>query len=137
MREVRTVTLEAKATSISSEMNSFGDLGDETAKSLPLCKAVSSPSFRYDESMYIVYVIQNSFTNEKYIGFTADLKKRLINHNAGGTKSTRKKLGTWKLIYAEAYRTESDARNRERRLKNHGSGKRELFKRLEGSLLDT
>ncbi len=87
--------------------------------------------------MYVVYVIQHTLTKEKYIGYTKDLAKRLINHNAGGTKSTSRKSGTWALIYAEAYREQTDAQSRERRLKNHGSGKRELFKRLEGSLLDT
>lgn len=35
------------------------------------------------------------------------------------------------------YRSEADARKRERRLKSHGSGKVELFKRLETSWLDT
>jgi hypothetical protein len=40
----------------------------------------------------------------------------------------------WRLIYYEAYLKESDARNRERRLKHHGSGIVELKKRLQGSL---
>ncbi len=87
--------------------------------------------------MYVVYVIQHTVSKEKYVGFTSNLQKRLIDHNSGGTKSTKRQKGSWALIYAEAYRSESDARDRERRLKNHGSGKRELFKRLQGSLLDT
>jgi len=87
--------------------------------------------------MYAVYVIQNNETKERYIGFTSDLKRRLIEHNSRSNTSTRRTPGTWALIYAEAYRSETDARNRERRLKAHGSAKQELFKRLTDSLLDT
>ncbi len=119
------------------EMNLPDDRKGETAKSLPLCKAVSSPSFRYDKSMYCVYLIQHESTKEIYIGITGDPKKRLIQHNSSNNKSTTRTSGQWKLVYAEAYRSKSDATLRERRLKNHGSGKHELIKRLRSSLLDT
>ncbi len=87
--------------------------------------------------MYIVYFIQNDFTLEKYFGVTTNLKKRIKTHNAGGKKATTRKNGTWVLIYAEAYRSKQDAYERERKLKVHGSGKIELIKRLQQSLLDT
>lgn len=87
--------------------------------------------------MYVVYLIQHDTTKERYVGYTNDLRRRLIEHNSSGNKSTHRKDGAWVLIYAEAYRSESDARTRERRLKSHGSGKNELFKRLDTSLLDT
>lgn len=86
--------------------------------------------------MYYVYVIQHNVTKDRYIGCTGDLQKRIIEHNAGSNISTRKRSGVWRLIYAEIYRTQYDARRRERRLKNHGSGKQELYKRLAGSWLD-
>jgi putative endonuclease len=85
--------------------------------------------------MWIVYVIQNSGTKELYFGFTSNLKRRLQEHNSGQNISTKRNNGTWILIYAEAYRNESDAFNREQRLKNHGSGKHELLKRLLNSKL--
>ena len=85
--------------------------------------------------MYVVYLIQNEEANKIYIGVTANLKRRLDEHNSGGNKYTTGK-GKWNLIYAEAYRSKEDAYLRERRLKNHGSGKIELFKRLKNSLLD-
>jgi putative endonuclease len=85
--------------------------------------------------MYIVYLIQNTFTKELYIGFTTDLKQRLRNHNSKGKKFTTRKNGSWILIYAEAYRSKNDALEREKRLKNHGSGKNELIKRLKESLI--
>ena len=84
--------------------------------------------------MFIVYLIQNDFTLEKYIGVTKNLKKRLDEHNQGGKKFTTRKNGRWILIYAEAYRSESDAILREKRLKHHASGKIELIKRLKNSL---
>ncbi len=87
--------------------------------------------------MYCVNIIQHESTEEIYIGLTSDLRRRLTEHNAGGKKSTTRKSGTWSIVYAEAYRSESDARLRERRLKNHCSGKQELLKRLRNSLLDT
>jgi len=86
--------------------------------------------------MYVVYLIQNTSTHEKYLGITNDLKKRLKAHNSGGKKYTTRLKGKWVLIYAEAFRSKEDAYNREKKLKNHGSGKIELIKRLEKSLLD-
>ena len=87
--------------------------------------------------MWVVYVIQNDFSKEIYIGITSNLEERLKTHNAKGKKFTTRKNSKWILIYAEAYRSKSDAFLRERRLKVHGSGKIELFKRLKDSLLDT
>ena len=87
--------------------------------------------------MWVVYVIQNTFSLEPYIGITENLAERLKTHNAKGKKFTTRKNGEWILIYAEAYRSKNDALAREKKLKHHGSGKIELFKRLEKSLLNT
>ncbi|OGN10240.1 MAG: hypothetical protein A3C64_02140 [Candidatus Yanofskybacteria bacterium RIFCSPHIGHO2_02_FULL_41_12] len=73
---------------------------------------------------------------EVYIGLTSNLKKKLETHNCGGKKFTTRKMGEWILTYAEAYRTKLDAVIREKRLKNHGNAKIELFKRINNSLLD-
>ena len=86
--------------------------------------------------MYILYLIQNDVTLEKYFGVTTDLKQRIKTHNANGSKFTTRKHGKWVLIYAEAYRSKDDAYAREKRIKSHGSGKIELIKRLSDSLLD-
>ena len=87
--------------------------------------------------MWVVYLIQNNVTFEKYIGVTHDLKQRLATHNNLGKKFTTRKTGRWVLIYAEAYRSRDDAYKREARLKRHGSAKVELFKRIERSLFET
>jgi putative endonuclease len=85
--------------------------------------------------MHAVYVIQNDVSKEIYVGYTTDLRARLTRHNARGRKFTTRNRGTWKYVFVELYRDEQDARDREKKLKNHGSGKHELLKRIRGSLL--
>jgi len=85
--------------------------------------------------MQIVYLIQNSHDKSIYIGKTSNLTKRLQQHNFNENNSTKRLRGRWILIYAEAYKDKKDANIREKRLKAHGSGKYELYKRLESSLL--
>ena len=85
---------------------------------------------------HYVYLLQHTSTKEKYLGSTSDLTKRLREHNARGKKATtRNSEGEWIIIYAEAFRHKQDALDRERQLKGHGAGKRELFKRLTHSLV--
>ena len=86
--------------------------------------------------MWILYLIQNTVSKERYFGITQNLKERLQTHNARGKKFTTRKDGIWVLVYAEAYRSKEDALLRERRLKVHGRGKLELIKRLKRSLID-
>ena len=76
--------------------------------------------------MYYVYLIQNRANKNLYYGYTADLRHRLEEHN---------KNGSWELIYYEAYRTENDARKRERKLKDYGQSRTHLKQRLSKSLL--
>ena len=85
--------------------------------------------------MYIVYVLEHSETHELYVGYTTDLKRRIREHNARGKKFTTRKSGQWILVYAEAYKGESDAREREGKLKIHGSAMVSLLKRLTKSRL--
>lgn len=87
--------------------------------------------------MFYVYLLQNNVSKEIYIGSTNDIKRRLIEHNRGGKKFTTRKEGIWKLIYTEIYKSTVDAKLRESKLKNHGSGKHELLKRLKNSLRET
>lgn len=85
---------------------------------------------------HYVYLIQHTGTKERYLGSTSDLTKRLREHNARGRKSTTRNIpGKWVYVYAEAFRSKQDALMREAQLKNHGAGKRELFKRLTHSLV--
>lgn len=84
--------------------------------------------------MFYVYLLKNTVTKEIYIGSTGDIKRRLMEHNGGGKKFTTRKEGAWELIYTEIYKSPTDAKLRESKLKHHGSGKHELLKRLKNSL---
>lgn len=86
--------------------------------------------------MYIVYVIEHSVTHQIYIGYTNDLKRRIVEHNSRSTKSTARKEGEWIVIYAEAYRNKQDAHDRESKLKSHGSAKHSLSKRIQRGRLN-
>ena len=86
--------------------------------------------------MFYVYIIQNSADKSIYVGYTADLRRRLREHREGFNRSTRRRRGNWELIYYEAFRSEEDARIRERRLKHHGKAFRELSRRLENSMVE-
>ena len=85
--------------------------------------------------MFCVYIIQHSETKEIYIGKTNNLKRRLIEHNAGQQSATRRKRGQWAIVYAEAYRNKKDSDERELKLKQHGSNKRWLLDRIKNSLI--
>ena len=81
--------------------------------------------------MYNVYVIQNE-VKKFYIGYTANLEKRLADHNAGSNLST--KNHKWELVYYEAYISEKYARNREQTLKKNRRMNAFLMKRIKESL---
>ena len=81
--------------------------------------------------MYCVYLIVNE-KGEKYIGYTSNLKQRLQQHNEGMNTSTSGQ--TWKLAYAEAYLSETDARKREATLKSHGQSVYHIYSRARESI---
>lgn len=79
--------------------------------------------------MYYVYVLKLENTKKNfYIGYTANLKRRIIEHGCGNTKTTKGKNP--KLIYYEAFESEILAKNREKGLKTSGSVYNALIKRL-------
>ena len=80
-------------------------------------------------------MLEHSVTYQLYVGYTTDLKRRIREHNARGKKFTTRNSGQWVLVYAEAYRDNHDARERETKLKIHGSAMYSLLKRLKQSRL--
>lgn len=77
--------------------------------------------------MYYVYVLKSLRNGRLYTGSTADIAKRLSEHNSGKSKYTRF-TGPFELVYTEEYKTRSEAYGRELFLKS-GKG-RELLKTL-------
>ena len=80
---------------------------------------------------YVLLNVEDDM-EEFYIGSTSDLKKRYRDHCAGRNKSTAGRK--WRLVYYEAYLTLKAARERERKLKNHGRTKQLLLERIRNSL---
>jgi len=79
--------------------------------------------------MFFVYVLWSDKLKKRYVGFTSDLLKRLSQHNQG--KSTFTKNGIpWLIIYSEEYKTETEARHREKFLKS-GAGRKFLDSQLK------
>jgi putative endonuclease len=78
------------------------------------------------------YVLRSQRDHQFYVGFTADLKQRLVEHNAGRVPSTSRRTPL-ELVYYEASRNQGDATSREKYLKSSW-GKRYLKGRLKNYL---
>jgi len=61
---------------------------------------------------FFVYILRSESSGRSYVGHTADLQKRLAEHNIGKSKATKGK-GPWRLIYQEEFETRSLAACRE------------------------
>ncbi|MDB5453158.1 MAG: nuclease family protein [Caulobacteraceae bacterium] len=71
--------------------------------------------------MFYVYLLASiADTDQRYIGFTTDLKRRINTHNGGASVHTRK-YKPWKLVTYLAFDNERRARQFEHYLKS-GSG---------------
>ncbi|QQS16009.1 MAG: GIY-YIG nuclease family protein [Candidatus Moraniibacteriota bacterium] len=79
--------------------------------------------------MYYTYILKSAKKPYRYIGSTENLRKRLLEHNQGKTKSIQH-LIPFALEYYEAYTTKKLARKRELELKKNSFKKRELFERI-------
>jgi len=72
--------------------------------------------------MAYLYILKNDKTDRLYIGSTNDLERRIKQHKAGYTRTT-KALKTFELVYKEEYNTIDQARKREKKLKSYKSKK--------------
>ena len=75
---------------------------------------------------YYVYMLKSKgYKPVTYVGYTKNLKQRLIQHNSGkGAKFTRGR--TWKLIYKENVKSKSKAISREYYIKKNRSLRTEI-----------
>jgi putative endonuclease len=78
--------------------------------------------------MFYVYVLRSKADSGLYIGYSSDLRKRLVQHKRGASVATSHR-GPWKRIYYEGYLEQADALGRERYLKS-GAGRRFLRTQL-------
>ncbi|MFA6350548.1 MAG: GIY-YIG nuclease family protein [Candidatus Omnitrophota bacterium] len=84
--------------------------------------------------MFYVYVLRSKKDNNCYIGSTVDLERRIKEHDAGLVFSTKSRLPL-ELVYYEAYKSESDARYREKNLKIRSRAYAQPKKRIKKSIL--
>jgi putative endonuclease len=66
---------------------------------------------------YYTYVLKSIKDGELYIGYTADLKKRISRHNKGQNIATKPHI-PYRIIHFEGFLNRIDAKNREIFLKS-------------------
>jgi len=81
---------------------------------------------------YYVYILQSLRNGSLYIGYTADLRKRILKHNNGESLATKPFI-PYRLIFYEAFINQKDAKNREEYLKG-GYGRKTIKKILRNFL---
>ncbi len=86
--------------------------------------------------MYYVYVLQSRDDKSFYIGYSSNLKRRILEHQSGRGGRTTSLKSNLLLIYFEAYLDKRDAIGREKFLKS-GSGRKYLNKQLIHFLAQT
>jgi putative endonuclease len=83
--------------------------------------------------MFFVYLLKSVKSGRFSIGYSADINRRLKEHNSGLVKSTKPYM-PYTCVYYEAYRSRHDAVTREQNLKLRARALRQLFLRLQGSI---
>ena len=75
---------------------------------------------------YYVYMLKSKEKKPvTYVGYTSDLKKRIILHNSSkGAKFTKGRK--WKLIYKEKFKSKKEAISREYYIKKNRSLRNKL-----------
>jgi len=70
---------------------------------------------------HVVYILENR-DGRHYIGYTANLGRRMKDHNSSKTKWTKGK-GPWHLVYSETFPNKKSAFLREKQIKRYKGGK--------------
>lgn len=77
--------------------------------------------------MFTTYILKSLIKEYYYVGYSENVQKRLIEHNAKLNKST-KPYAPFKLVHSEEFGTRSEAFEREQQIKRYNHG--EAFKKL-------
>ena len=86
--------------------------------------------------MHFLYIIKNT-KNNLYIGITDNPEKRLYYHNTGRGADFTKMHTNFSIVFLEEYKTLSEARKREVRIKKWSRIKKEKLVELYKSGIDT
>jgi len=82
--------------------------------------------------MYYTYVLKSRKDKKLYIGYTIDLKKRLLQHQNGEVESTKYRRPL-ELVFYEAFKDKRDAARREKYFKTE-KGKSSLKQMIRFSI---
>jgi putative endonuclease len=107
-------------------------VSDRVRLDTPLYFPLMSETSDVSISKYYIYVLFSIKDRGFYIGYTANLKERLVRHSHGEVKSTSHRRPL-KLIHYEYFINEKDAKAREVFLKS-GFGRSNLKKALQRTL---
>lgn len=83
--------------------------------------------------MFYFYVLKSLKDEKLYWGYSDDLRRRIKDHNAGKVSSTKTRRPL-EIVYYEAYKSEKDARERERQIKRRSKSFISLKRRIKISL---
>ena len=83
--------------------------------------------------MYFVYILESIKLNKLYIVYTKDLVKRMLNHNKGKQRWTRRGV-PWKMICNIGVETKKEAIVLEKRLKKYKNPKHLKKLIIDGSI---
>jgi putative endonuclease len=67
--------------------------------------------------MFYTYILKSEKNGSYYVGSSEDTDKRIVLHNKGLVKSTKRYI-PWSIVYREEYKTLSEARKRELQIKS-------------------
>ncbi len=82
--------------------------------------------------MHGVYILRSKRDKGLYIGYSTDVKKRLVEHQRGRVPATKNRKPL-ELIYCELYKNKKDAMQREKFFKS-GWGRNYVKKILHNTL---
>ncbi len=71
---------------------------------------------------YYMYILLSLKDGNHYVGMTSDPLHRLVQHNKGLVRSTKRRT-PFELLYKEVYATRIEARAREKYLKSYAGSK--------------
>ncbi len=69
--------------------------------------------------MFTTYVLYSEKFDKIYIGYTSDLKNRLLSHNQLASKGWTIRFRPWRIIHIEEFALKSEALKREKELKSY------------------
>ena len=70
-----------------------------------------------DDATYYIYIMSNKKEGIIYIGFSGNLKQRLLQHKNKYSKGFVNKYNLGKLVYYEKFETPNEAIKREKQIK--------------------